>query len=100
VNFSVLPKTSLGRWLVGLAIAFILFFVLAEVLTGFEVFGPESNPVLTVVLTIIDADISGAAFVTGLISIIKRKERSVLVFVSMAIALWVGLIEAIGSLII
>ena len=85
---SVSPKTSLGRWSVGLAIASILFFVLSEVLTGFEVLGPGFNPVLAVILTIISAGILGAAFVTGLISIIKRKERSVLVFVSMALGLW------------
>ncbi len=100
VHISVLPKTSLGRWSVGLAIAFILFFVLTEVLTGFEPFGPGFNPVLAAVLTIVLAGISGAAFVTGLISMIKNKERSVLVFVGTAIALWVGLIGAVGSLFI
>jgi hypothetical protein len=57
-----------------LAIAFILFFVLAEVFTGFGVFGPGFNPVLAVVLTIVLAGISGAAFVTSLISMIKSKE--------------------------
>jgi len=99
VHISILPKTSLGRWSVGLVIASALFFVLAEVLTGFELFGPGFNPVLAVVLTIILAGISGAAFVAGLISMIKRKERSIFTFVSTAIALW-GLIGAVSSLII
>ena len=85
---SVLPKTSLGRWSVGLAIAFILFFVLMGVLTGFNPFGPGTNPVLAVVLKIILAGMPGAVFVTGLISMIKRKERSVFVLVSMALGLW------------
>jgi len=85
---SVLPKTSLGRWSVGLAIAFILFFVLMEVLTGFNPFGPGFNPVLAVVLKIILASMPGAVFVTGLVSMIKRKERSVFVLVSMALGLW------------
>jgi hypothetical protein len=84
---SVLPKTSLGRWSVGLAIAFILFFYLMGVLTGWT-FGPGFNPVLAVVLKIILAGMPGAVLVTGLISMIKRKERSVFVLVSMAIGLW------------
>ena len=99
MHISVLPKTSLGRWSVGLAIAFILFLVLLfEVLTGFNPFAPGFNPVLAVVLKIVLVGISGAAFVTGLISMIKKRERSVLVFVGMAIALWLGLIAVVGSL--
>jgi hypothetical protein len=74
VHISVLPKTSLGRWSVGLAIAFILFFVLAEVLTGFEVLGPGFNLVLALALTIVLAGISGVASATGLISMIKNRE--------------------------
>jgi len=99
VHISILPKTSLGRWSVGLAIANILFFVLAEVLTGFEQFGPGSNLVLAVALTIILASMSGAAFITGLISMIKRKERCVFVFVSTALGLYF-LIGNVASLFI
>ncbi|MFC2041098.1 hypothetical protein ACFLTY_02105 [Chloroflexota bacterium] len=54
--------------------------------------------VLAVILTIISAGISGVAFVTGLISMIEPKERSVLVFVGMAIGLYC-LIGAAASLI-
>ena len=87
---SILPKTSLGIWSVGLAIVFILFFVLIVFLDslGFNVFGPEFNPVLAVVFKIIYAGIPGAVFVTGLISLIKSKERSVLVFLTTTIGLW------------
>ncbi len=88
MRISVLPKTSLGRWSVGLAIAFILLFVLLELLTGSNPFGPGTNPVLAVVLKIILAGMPGAVFVTGLVSMIKRKERSVFVLVSMALGLW------------
>ena len=100
MHISVLPKTSLGRWSVGLAIAFILFFILPVGLTGFELPDPGSNPVLAVILTLVIAGISGAAFVTGLISMIKKRERSVLVFVGMVITLWFGLIGAVGQFII
>jgi hypothetical protein len=95
VYISVLPKTSLGRWSAGLAAAFILFFVLAQVLSGlagFELLGPGFNPVLAVILNIVFIGTSGAAFVTGLISMIKKRERAVLVFVGMVITFWVGLL--------
>jgi len=84
VHINVLPRTSWGRWSVGLAIAFILFFALSEVLIGFEPLGPGFNPVLALALTIVLAGISGAAFVTGLISMIKSKERSAFVFLTTA----------------
>ncbi len=101
MHISVLPKTSLGKWSVGLAIAFILFFILLLILTGSNPFGPGTNPVLAVVLKIIFVGLPGAAFVTGLVSMIKRKERSVLVFVSTALGLWflicgVGLLIGLG----
>jgi hypothetical protein len=88
MRISILPKTSLGWWSVGLGVAWILFFALSEVLTGFEVLGPAFNPVLAVALTIVLAGIAVAAFITGLISIIKSEERSILVFVAMAIGLY------------
>ena len=95
MRISILPKSSLGRWSVGLTIAFILSFVLAQVLSGLagvELLGPGFNPVLAVILNIVFIGMSGAAFVTGLISMIKERERSVLVFVGMLISLWTGLL--------
>ncbi len=97
MRISILPKTSLGRWSVGLGVAWIVFFALSEVLTGFEVLGPRLNPALAVALTIVLMGISGAAFVTGLMSMIKSKERSVFVFLTTAIGLY-GLIGTTGSL--
>jgi len=97
MHISVLPKTTLGKWSVGLAIAFILSFLLAEVLYGHN---PDSNQVPGVILAIIFVGIGGAAFITGLISVIKQKERSILVFIAMAITFWWGLIGAVGYWII
>ena len=97
MRINILPKSSLGRWSVGLGVAWILFFALSEVLTGFEVLGPGFNPALAVALTIVLADIAGAAFVTGLIGIIKSKERSAFVFLTTAIGLY-GLIGTTISL--
>ena len=77
-----------------MVVANILFFVLSQVVLGQ---GPDYNMALAYTLTAILTVIAVAAFVTGLISIIKRKERAILVFVSMAIGLY-GLVGGIGSL--
>jgi hypothetical protein len=88
VRISILPKTSLGRWSIGLAIAFILFWLLIEAPSDF-------NKPFTVGDTIGYVGISGAAFVTGLISVLKNRERSVLVFAGVVISGWMGLIGGI-----
>ncbi len=94
MRIRILPKTPLGRWSVGLVVAYILFFVLSEVILGP---GPDYNMALAVALTIVDTVMALAAFITGLISIIKSKERSVFVFLTAAIGLY-GLIGGTGSL--
>ncbi len=85
---SISPKTALGRWSVGLTIASILFYVLAEVIYGFAVPGPGQNLSLGRALTVAAGAISGAAFITGLVSIIKRKDLSLLVFIATGISLY------------
>jgi len=85
MRISILPKSLLGWWSIGLVVANILFFVLSQVILGP---GPDYNMPLAYTLTIVLAGIAGAAFVTGLVSIIKSKERSILVFVAMAIGLY------------
>jgi hypothetical protein len=101
VPITVLPKTSLGRWSLGLAIASIAVFVVAAGLLndrwGLDENGDLINPVLTVVLTIIIVAPSGATLVTGFISVIKRKERSVLVFLGVLITFWWGLVGGLGQ---
>ena len=87
-SISVLPKTSLGKWSVILAIALILFLVLAGTLTAGFTFSPGFNPVLAVVLKITLVGMPGTVFVTGLVSMIKRKERSIIVLVSIALGFW------------
>jgi hypothetical protein len=83
MRISILPKTPLGRWSASLGVASILIIVLIILYS-------ESNysMALAVAFTIVSVGISGAAFVTGLISMIKNSERSVLVFVGMLIGLW------------
>ena len=104
VPITLLPKTSLGRWSLGLAIASIVVFVVAagpfREQWGLNENEELVNPVLTVVLTIILVGIAVATLVTGFISAIKHKERSILVFLGMLITFWWGIIGALGEFLI
>jgi hypothetical protein len=89
MRISILSKIPWGKWSVGLAVAFILFFALFQILVASGQRGGEtffSNLLLTVPV-LLGGTCGVAAFVAGLISIIKSKERSVLVFVATVIGL-------------
>jgi hypothetical protein len=77
-----MPKTCLGKGFLGLIAAFFLFFAMTQILEVSSQRGREtffSNLLLAIVVSL--AGISAiSAFFTGIISIIKRKERSILVF--------------------
>jgi tellurite resistance protein TehA-like permease len=84
----LMPKTNLGKWAVGLIITFFLLFAAFFILVASGQRGPDFNPMLA--LAIIPAGISGiCAFFTGIIGIVKSRERSILVFISCAIGLFV-----------
>ncbi|MBI4743966.1 MAG: hypothetical protein HY776_03985 [Actinobacteria bacterium] len=96
-----MPKTYLGKWSVGLIIVFFLLFWLFQVLVASGQRGGEtffSNPLLSVPISL--AGISGIlAFFTGSISVVKNKERSVFVFISIALGLFV-LIFVLGEILV
>lgn len=104
VHIGMLPKTILGKWSASLAAAFIIalavFIVLVEIPTDFN--GPSAgfNPVVLIILETVVVGTSVAAFITGLISMIKDKERSVLVILGIIITFWLGVIGAIGQFLI
>jgi hypothetical protein len=104
VKISLLPKTLPGRWSLYLAIAFILVFtfftVLTEVPTGFNGPPPGFNPVVLLTLEVSVIAVAGATFIIGLISILRDKERSVLVFLGVLITFWLGLVGAVGQFLI
>jgi cytochrome bd-type quinol oxidase subunit 2 len=79
-----IPKTRLGKWSVWLIVTFILLFVVFQLLVASGQRGGAtffSNLALSVPMLI--AAISGiSAFFTGIITIIKSRERSVLVFIA------------------
>ena len=103
MQITILPKSSLGRWSVGLAAAFILLFVLLQTFYAYVHRNPVPNPAppSPVILMGVVADyISGiGSFVTGLISIIKSKERSILVFLVVAVCFF-ALIWLLGEVLI
>lgn len=89
-----MPKTILGKWSVGLIITF--FLLLATGMTVVSVFKQEGGETffdnLWISIPMLSAGAAAiAAFFTGIISIWKSKERSILVFVASLIgllALW------------
>jgi len=86
VRISILPKTSLGRWSVSLAAACIMLLVLLVVLVGglgLGVVKPGSLGAWMLGSAFVISNI--AALVTGLISIIKTKERSILAFLAVVV---------------
>ena len=86
MRISILPKTSLGRWSVGLAAAVILVIVLNIVLQDGVNFEPGS---VALRIFFVALSISGTgSLVTGLISIIKGKEQSILTFLALVVGLF------------
>ncbi|MGB8707594.1 MAG: hypothetical protein WCD72_06590 [Dehalococcoidia bacterium] len=101
MRINVLPKTSWGKWSVGLIAAFILFFALFLILVASGQRGGEtffSNLWLTVPM-LLAGTCGVAAFVTGLISVIKSKERSILVYLAILIGLYI-LVFCLGEVLV
>ena len=89
---TLLPTTTLGKWSIGLVISLFLFFIIsfAFIILGHQTVGESFFDPWYIAVTMILAGISGiAAFITGIIGILRYKERSVLVFMSAAICLFV-----------
>jgi hypothetical protein len=91
VKLRLNPKTRLGKWSILLIAAFIVMFISFQLLAASGQRGGDtffSNLALSIPIVI--AGISGiSAFCTGIISIIKSKERSILVFLATLIGLFV-----------
>lgn len=96
MRFSILPKSVLGWLSVGLVVASFVFAFASE-----DIISPAGLPkypmALRVTMCFVFAVIAGAASVTGLISIIKRKQGAILVFVSTAVGLFTLIEGIIGA---
>ena len=90
----VMPKTTLGKWSVGLIVATPIFFIIGTSLTNslYESV-PAGDTILAdiaarpaLALTMIAGMVAGvSAFITGLLAIIRQKEYALLVYVSSSI---------------
>ncbi|MDD5289537.1 MAG: hypothetical protein PHY28_10560 [Dehalococcoidales bacterium] len=88
MQIRILPKTALGWWSIGLAVLSLLFMS--------PVFGVSRLGGVAHQVGISPGQIKGiafavsgiAAFVTGLISVIRSKERSILVFLAILAGLF------------
>ena len=99
MRISLKPRTITGKWSSGLIIAFFLFFAVFLILVALGQRGGDtffSNLALTIPMLL--AGVSGvSALVTGIIGIVKSRERSVLVFLATAIGLFV-LVFTLGEI--
>jgi len=93
-RISVLPKTKLGRWSLGLAAAMLALLLIGMSFTNLLYESvPSGNTILeditlrpALALTMLAGMFSGvSAFIIGLIAIIKQKERALLVYVSTSV---------------
>lgn len=94
MKISFLPKTKLGIWSVALLISSVLLLVLFFLLIN--VFNQKGGPTffsnLTLTIPIILAWFAcAAAFIIGIIAVIKSKSRSFLVFITILIGFLVTL---------
>lgn len=88
----LMPKTSLGKWSTRLIIALIILFISRKVImVSLQISGGStffSSPVLAMLL--LGAAAAGIiSFFAGLLAIIRKKERSILVFLSTFIGFFV-----------
>ena len=93
MRLSFIPKTLLGRWSVGLIIAMPIFFCIGISFVSFyeSVSAGKTIPQDIVMrpgiaLSMLAGFISGiAAFLTGIVGIIRKKDYSVLILLSTVI---------------
>lgn len=86
-----MPKTKFGKWSVWCLGLFVVFFIGAQVIVASGQEGGEtffdnlfvSIPMSLVALSAI------FAFAFGLFSIVKQKERSLLVYLATLVGLWI-----------
>jgi len=99
MRISLKPRTITGKWSTGLIIAFFLFFAVFLIFVALGQRGGDtffSNLALTIPMLVAGVS-SVSALVTGIIGIVKSRERSVLVFLATAIGL-VVLIFSLGEI--
>lgn len=86
-----MPKTTLGKWSIGLIVAMPLLFLLGwlfmgifyESVSGGDTILEDISKRPALALTMLSGMVSGVStFIVGLIAIIRNKERSLLVYIA------------------
>ena len=94
MRIGILPKITLGWWSLGLIVAMpILFFIGMSFTNLLYESAPAGSTILeditlrpALALTMLVGMVSGvSAFITGLIAIIRQKERALLVYVATSV---------------
>ena len=85
MKITFFPKSKLGWLSFCLVIVSFLLFILFSIILGP---GPDYNMFLAYSLTVVISCIVAIALVTGLVSIIKNKEWSILVLIAILISLY------------
>ena len=93
-SWTVIPKTTLGKWSVGLIVAMPVLFVIGSSFTNSlyksvpagETIAADIAARPALALTMLAGMAAGiSAFIAGLLTIVSRKENSLLVYVSTVI---------------
>ncbi len=91
------PRSPLGWWSVGLAVAYALLLATVQFLVpSLDPFDRDAGTLLVVVGKALLGGTAAAAIVAGLVAG-RRGDRSVLAYIGMALAVWVGLVPVLGS---
>ena len=82
-----MPRSIPGKWSAGLIAAFFVLFIIFQILVATGQQGVETffdNLLLSIPISIAAA-CGLAAFVTGLIGVVRSKERSIIVYLAILI---------------
>jgi amino acid permease len=84
-----MPKTFLGKWAIRLIVAFFILFAVFQILVGIGQRGGDKffDNMLLAIPGLLMAFSGIGSFFTGIVSIVKNKERSVLVFIATLVGL-------------
>jgi len=74
MRLTILPKSTLGKWAAGLAIAFIVLITVKI---------QASLPLPTFFI----AALGLAGFITGIVAVFKNRDRAILIFLSFIVGL-------------
>jgi hypothetical protein len=96
----MMPKTKLGKWAGGLLAVFLVFFI--ALILGRNLFGIQPGTLLIVTVGICAMIAGIAAFVTGVVSFFRFKDRSFVVILATifgSIAILIIIMEVVEGII-